>query len=74
MKKLAEIPIQDTSNSWVKVMTAPFPELDFVDQISVMPGLGDNKLAGRRAVSRLYSHPKSALLLSQAVITLSRRD
>ncbi len=27
-----------------------------------------------RAVSRSYSHPKSALLLSRAVITLSRCD
>ncbi len=39
-----------------------------------MPGLGNNKLAERRVVSRSYSHPKSALLLLQAVIMLSRED
>ncbi len=43
-------------------------------ELIVMPRLGNNKLAGRRAVSCLYSHPKSALLLLQAVITLSRKD
>ncbi len=34
-----------------------------LSHILVRPGLRNNRLAGLRAVSRLYNHPRSALLL-----------